>query len=793
MPTTVVNKLIHEVIWDDGDAKKKASAWEKQIQSIATPTALLSNAFKKAGSALLSFTVDAGKNFAIYEDALSHARRTMGLTREETLLLGDSLMDLSTSFEQGGLKAGISANELAKIAGQLGQLGFSARDDAEAFNGLVATVAKVSVAFGLSSAKAAENLGILQNLYNFSQDEFSNVASSIAYLGNTTVASAGQILDIMTRVGSMAGLLGVSAQDMAGIAASLREAGVSTQVGGTAMSQIFSRLASDVDKFGEVLGAGGLTGDLLRMKIETGDATGALKDVLQAIQNINATEGKIAAIQALKDLGLSGVRVQQTLLALSNNLGGLNANLQASAEAFQENTAVDEAYNAAIDNTYQSWNQFKNILDVIVKFIGKDVATSFSSFIQNHLIPFTTHFKEWLQTSEGAKAIFGQGGYIDQAFQYFGNLLTDNEDKIFDFFDNIDDKIPAFAEFAKNAFSDLFQQAVFEAQPLIETFTTILSGLEQIAKGVNWLYEQWGKLEGPLNILKEWQTLNKQSVKDIIGAGGPITDIFEDITDAIYGVNQAAEDMNDVIARAGDIGQALGDTMVYHSVLPDITKATIEATRKTVEWGESYAGLTGHTKELYRTGQNTFSNLKKEVESYHQVFERSEAKALSAAHETQFALYQTADIYANTLTPAVVDYTTRNQKLLALQNQINEAYAKSLPTFGDQEAVNTTMAGTGKALGTIGNFKNLSVADLTNLSRSGVLGPSGMMAAENAKNDILNKEFQAQTTDAYQEAKTMNVTVVAGDQEIMNLVGRIDTAKREQQQRTFGSQGRGLS
>ena len=129
---TTVEKLIYQIEVDDGGASSKFDAWDKGLAKSEKATLswqkVAFDAFAAIGESLSKISVDAVKNFAVYEDALSHARRTMGLTKDETLALGDSLIALSTNFEEGGLKAGTTANELAKIAGILGQLGFNARD-----------------------------------------------------------------------------------------------------------------------------------------------------------------------------------------------------------------------------------------------------------------------------------------------------------------------------------------------------------------------------------------------------------------------------------------------------------------------------------------------------------------------------------------------------------------------------------------------------------------------------------------------------------------------------------------
>ena len=76
-----IQELIYRIVWDDGDASKKKAAWDRKMKNSSKLAQDLQKAFLKMGAALgRSLTVDAIKNFAIFEDALGHARRTMGRT-----------------------------------------------------------------------------------------------------------------------------------------------------------------------------------------------------------------------------------------------------------------------------------------------------------------------------------------------------------------------------------------------------------------------------------------------------------------------------------------------------------------------------------------------------------------------------------------------------------------------------------------------------------------------------------------------------------------------------------------
>lgn len=758
-----IQELIYKIIWDDGDASKKKSAWDRKLKNSSKIAQNLGKIFLKMGVDLgKTLTVDAIKNFAIFEDALGHARRTMRLSREETLLLGDTLMDLATSFEEGGLKAGVTANALAKIAGILGQLGFSAKDNIEQFNHLVSVVAKVGVAFGMSAQKAAEGLGILRNLYDLPVEKIENAASSIAYLGNTTVSTASEIMNIMQRMGGIAGLLGVTAQEAAALASTLREAGVRAGLAGTAMSQIFSRMASDVDRFGEVLKKGGVSGEMLRMKIESGKATEALKMVLQGLQNIQAREGKIAATQALKDLGLSGVRVQQTLLALSNNIGGLNKNLAASDKAFRENVAVNDAYQAAIDNTWQKMTQFRVLLDTIQKIIGKDLALAFSDFLEKHLIPFTSRFKDWVQTSKGAEAIFGRDGMIASGLDWIGQKLTDNADAIFDWLDKIDKWIPPIIQEIRTQFGEFLEETIGDAGELKIAFETLRDALDDIKDAINAIKEAWKETEGIRDFLKILGDTAVNTTGDIVVGAGKVT----------YEFSKFAEEIGRVTYKIWELGKAA----VYGSVLPDIAKETVKVTDKTIKLGEYYEKQAGQLKNIYRTGKNTFSNLARDVQHYHDVFQNSGWKANK---EVQYYLTQTGEAVG---------------ALGAMYQQTGEKAQKAVEkiTMASESMAGREMMGfpetarkRGKAM-TTEQWQNLSsdqIADLIN--RPGLFSASGIMKALTEQRMRAVQE-RPPTSQPEAQPAVFNGTIMFGDQEISRFSAVLDDHKQQENQRSFG-------
>ena len=79
-------------------------------------------------------------------------------------------------------------------------------------------------------------------------------ASALNKLDDTSSATGRDILDITQRLSGSASVLGLSPQKVLALATALKDAGVENEVAGTAVSQLFSKMATDGAKFAEVSG-----------------------------------------------------------------------------------------------------------------------------------------------------------------------------------------------------------------------------------------------------------------------------------------------------------------------------------------------------------------------------------------------------------------------------------------------------------------------------------------------------------------------------------------------------------
>ncbi len=381
---------------------------------------------KDSGKALIGFVSESVTAFADYEESLGAARRTMGLTKEETDALGLSLQGLALDMSDLGLQGAVSSEKLAGIAGIAGQMGLSFNESEADLLSFTSVIAKTAVAFEMSAEKTASSLAILSNIFDLPISKANELAGAIAVLADASQATASSLIDFMQRVGPGFAELGGSAEQLLGIGATLKEAGISTEVMGTAMSQLLSNMSVNYAKFEEILARGGLAKGMLEMKINSGDALGAITLVVDAMTQLQNTASRTEANQAMRDLGFQGSRALVTFQSLVAQFPKLQGFLEQIKDPLKNAQTLQDKYNAAIDTLTQRWNATKNALTIIKQVVGKELANAFESLLEKRINPLMERLATWVQTSPAFQTMLRNIGDI---IGVIGDKLADLGEK----------------------------------------------------------------------------------------------------------------------------------------------------------------------------------------------------------------------------------------------------------------------------------------------------------------------------------------------------------------------------
>ena len=144
-----------------------------------------------------------------------------------------------------------------------------------------------------------------------------------------------------TRLAASGELVGLSQAQIMALAAAMSSVGVEAEAGGSAMSKLLKNIQVAVETGGKSLtkyaSVAGMTGDEFK-KAFCEDALGATSAF---VTGLNDTErnGK-SAIAILDDMGLTEVRLSNTILSLANANGVMTDAIDTANSAWEENTAL---------------------------------------------------------------------------------------------------------------------------------------------------------------------------------------------------------------------------------------------------------------------------------------------------------------------------------------------------------------------------------------------------------------------------------------------------------------------
>lgn len=338
-----VNEQINEV---------KRSWQEHDNQIVATIKCLTSYVLAYAG-----FNEVVGRIKQLYQanlqlsDSLADIEKTTGLSTESVAELSREIDSIDTRTAQ---------QELHDLAYEAGKLGISAKEDVLGF---VKAGNQLLVALGedLGGAEAVRQLMKVNAILGETQKlgvekALLATGSAINEISQTSRASAGPIVDIVTRIGAIGEAAGLSMSNLIALGGTVDALGQNAEMSGTALNTFISTLTSNTT---EVAQAVGLSDDYLKSLINQGKT---MEAIIAVFEKMNAMGGLDVLAPIMKDLGSDGERIKQVLVTLSSGVDELKAQVFTSSRAFKEATSVTDEYNIKNENAMAIMQRMGNAI-----------------------------------------------------------------------------------------------------------------------------------------------------------------------------------------------------------------------------------------------------------------------------------------------------------------------------------------------------------------------------------------------------------------------------------------------
>ena len=315
-------------------------------------------------------------------DSMADIQKTTGLTAEAVADLGTEIDKMDTRTAQ---------QQLYELAASAGQAGLSSRED---ILGFVRAADQLTIALNELGNDGVNTLLKISNLTGEgkmlgTEKALLAIGSSINELSAASVATAGPITEIISRIGSIASVSKLSMADMAALGATLDELGQEAEVSGTALTTFITALQTNTRS---IAMATGLDDKELERMMKAGKTMEAIVMVLEKLGSMGKEEGMKALAPILKEFGSDGERLNRVLSSLSQNTDILRARVDLSREAYEEATSVTEEAMVKQESAIGILNRLGNELKET--FVNSGVVDG----IKNILLVLDD-FLQWLKVS----------------------------------------------------------------------------------------------------------------------------------------------------------------------------------------------------------------------------------------------------------------------------------------------------------------------------------------------------------------------------------------------------------
>lgn len=343
------------------------------IDTVTKPLQYAATALAAGGVASAKFAID-------FEDSFAGVKKTVDATPEQLAKIKQGIIDLSTTGIDGRGAIPQTTTELNELAAAGGQLGISQENIVD----FTEVMAQMGSATNLVGEEGAATLARFQNVMGVGQNEIRNIGSAIVDLGNHSATTESEIAEMALRMGKYGSSVRMSAADVLGYSAALSSLGIEAQMGGSAIGRTWLSIETAVASGGEGLTKfakySGKSAEEFKEQWNT-DSSGAFNGLLKGLQSAeNLTV-------ALDDLGINNTQDIQAMMALVNGYDLVTESVNRSNTAYQENTALQEEFNAKNETTASKLANTKNNIVEAARSIGetmlpsiKDASTTVADF-----------------------------------------------------------------------------------------------------------------------------------------------------------------------------------------------------------------------------------------------------------------------------------------------------------------------------------------------------------------------------------------------------------------------------
>lgn len=355
---------------DTNRLNASAASGKKALDGMAKAAAV-------AGAALAGVIGLSANKAIAFESAMAEVNKTVDFATNDGLAnMRKELQALTTEIPQ-------SFEELAGVAAVAGQLGIAEKD----IVGFTETIAKMGVAFDMTSADAADSMAKIANVFALPIENIGELGDTINTLSNSMASTAPNIIDFMQRSASLAKTFKLSADETAAFGSALVALGWQPEVASTAFNSMIMTL-SDLDGLNKsgIIGLQQLGLDTAQFaEIARTDGKGAILEVIAAVNELDES-ARIAALS-----NLFGKEAAAKIASMATGLDTVNSALAATTDTAG---SMQKEFEAISGTTANKIELFKNNIDGVAASIGDAFIPALNDILLT-LTPIVTAIGVW--------------------------------------------------------------------------------------------------------------------------------------------------------------------------------------------------------------------------------------------------------------------------------------------------------------------------------------------------------------------------------------------------------------
>jgi TP901 family phage tail tape measure protein len=322
-------------------------------------------AFQQVFDRISQYAERAGRAIVESASTIDEAYRSMRKTVQGSEQDFAALLDAATKFSQTNA---VSTDTILSIESLGGQLGVTV-DKLQEFGEVASSL---EIATDMTAEQISLKLGQITNVMSdLNFDTFDNFADALVRLGNNTATTESQIMEVAQRMAAVANVTSMTTPQLLGWSAAIASTGMHSESAATSITRTITGIGQAVadggTKLEQFAKIAGMSADEFKKRWENSSSE-ALEAFIKGLQGLS--DDSTDAIEALDAVGISSVRQETSLLALSQTVQNLDNAVRMSKDAFD---GVGDEFGQAGDAAREA-GQMSEGFSGSLKILGNNAA-----------------------------------------------------------------------------------------------------------------------------------------------------------------------------------------------------------------------------------------------------------------------------------------------------------------------------------------------------------------------------------------------------------------------------------